>query len=157
MGKSPQCSASVLDAGSAPAMERNDNTDWRVTDAGLEHAATGYLIEPAVLGARRGDGLWEWPLQLAEKAWCRPAPFAAAFRAALARFGIAGDAALDLSLATAFAAPMSAPPGGFRSLAEIVSTPATRASLRRPAARRRSAPVAARTAARTHRLAEAGA
>lgn len=147
-------------------MERNDNVatpeDWCLTADGLEHAATGYFIEREVIGARRADGLWEWPLQLAEKAWCRPAPFAAAFRAALDRFAIAPDEALDLSLAMAFPSPAVTLPGGFRPLAEVVSTPATRAGLRRAVGKGRAVgrpgvPVTVGSVRPGRRLAEIGA
>lgn len=141
-------------------MERNDNADaaWHVTAEGLEHAATGYFIERAVIDARRSDGLWEWPLQLAEKAWCQPGSFADAFRAALARFGFAEDEALDRSLAVAFPPPVRAVPGGFRPLAEIISTPTTRARVRRAVVpRREGVPAATRVIRRAGRLAEVGA
>ena len=142
-------------------MERTDNVatagGWRLTPDGLEHLGTGYFIEREVIDARRPDGMWEWPLQLAEKAWCHPAPFAEAFRAALARFAVAVDETLDLSLAMAFPSQVPAVPGGFRSLAEVVSTPTTRAGVRRAVGRGRATPRADVPALHGRRLAEMGA
>lgn len=74
---------------------------WVVAPDGLEHAATGYFIAREALGARRPDGLWEWPLHMAGKAWCAPAAFRAAFLAALRRFGVGGDADLARSFLAA--------------------------------------------------------
>ena len=87
-----------------------ENADWRLLDDGIEHRGTGYFIERDVLGMRRRDGLWEWPLQLAEKRWCAPRPFREAFLAALDAFGVARDAALSRSFAVGFGT--QAGPGG---------------------------------------------
>ena len=65
------------------------NDDWSVQADGIEHRATGYFIAREVVAARRAEGLWDWPLQMAEKRWCRPSLFREAFLAALDRFGIA--------------------------------------------------------------------
>lgn len=59
-----------------------ENEEWLVTDDGLEHKTTGYFIERESLGQRREDGLWTWPLHMAEKSWCTMAPFAEAFSCA---------------------------------------------------------------------------
>ena len=137
-------------------MERIDTTapcaagGWCVLPDGIEHAATGYFIERAVIDARRADGSWEWPRQLAQKSWCAPAAFEAAFRAALARFGIAPDARLAASFATG---AVTGGAVGFRPLADLVTMPAARASVRRgPAAR--AAARSLRGAAQDRRLAE---
>ena len=71
---------------------------WTLRGAGLEHA-NGYFIDRHELAARRSDGLWAWPLQMAEKAWCAPQAFIAAFLRALDAFGIEADARLGPSLA----------------------------------------------------------
>lgn len=77
------------------------NDAWDVVADGLEHRETGYFIARDALARRRGD-LWEWPLHLAEKRWCRPRLFREAFLAALERFGIARDEALSRSFALGF-------------------------------------------------------
>jgi len=59
-----------------------ENEEWLVTEDGLEHKATGYFIERESLGQRREDGLWTWPLHMAEKSWCTMAPFTEAFSCA---------------------------------------------------------------------------
>src|SRR3954452_953769 len=74
------------------------NEAWTLTPAGLEHR-NGYFIDRAEVAARRGDGLWAWPLQMAEKLWCAPRPFVEAFLRALLAFGIETDADLGPSLA----------------------------------------------------------
>lgn len=74
------------------------NEAWSVTSAGLEHR-NGYFIARDEIGARRSDGLWLWPLQMAEKTWCAPQPFVEAFLRAALAFGAEGDAALARSLA----------------------------------------------------------
>ena len=78
-----------------------ENDEWAVTEAGLEHKGIGYFIEREQLGMRRTDGLWNWPLQLAEKTWYRPQPFAEALAQALRAYDIAPDAALAASFSTA--------------------------------------------------------
>ncbi|MGO4573739.1 hypothetical protein [Microvirga sp. 2TAF3] len=72
-----------------------ENEDWLVTDSGLEHKTTGYFIARESLADRRGDGLWSWPLHMAEKSWCRMAPFTEAFSCAAAVYGVETD--LDLA------------------------------------------------------------
>ena len=42
------------------------NDDWTVTPEGLEHRGTGYFIGRDELGHRRADGLWTWPLHMAD-------------------------------------------------------------------------------------------
>lgn len=79
-----------------------ENADWCLAPDGLEHHATGYFIPAEALAARRGDGLWEWPLHLAEKSWCVPRTFREAFLAALDRFGIEPDAVLTRSFVVGF-------------------------------------------------------
>lgn len=72
-----------------------ENEEWLVTASGLEHKGTGYFIERESLGAKRGDGLWSWPLHMAEKTWCAMAPFAEAFSCAVAFHRIESD--IDLA------------------------------------------------------------
>jgi hypothetical protein len=76
-------------------------TGWQLQPEGLEHAPTGYFIEAGALGSRRADGHWEWPLHMAEKAWCAPLAFRDAFLAALTAFGVRPDARLAESFALA--------------------------------------------------------
>ena len=71
---------------------------WTLTASGLEHD-NGYFIPRDEVGARRDDGLWAWPLHMAEKLWCAPRPFAEAFRRALVAFAIEPDGDLARSLA----------------------------------------------------------
>jgi hypothetical protein len=78
------------------------NDDWSVLADGIEHRDTGYFIAREALAARRAEGLWDWPLQMAEKRWCRPSLFREAFLAALERFGIARDAELIRSFALGY-------------------------------------------------------
>ena len=84
----------------AVAEERSifENEEWLVTQSGLEHKTTGYFIERSDLAYRRGDGLWTWPLHMAEKSWCAMAPFAEAFSCAASVY----DIAVDLDLARTF-------------------------------------------------------
>lgn len=77
------------------------NAEWTVLPDGLEHRASGYFIAREVIGMRRGD-LWEWPLHLSEKSWCRPLPLREAFLAALNVFTVPRDASLAASFATGF-------------------------------------------------------
>ncbi|MCJ2073586.1 hypothetical protein MKK75_33170 [Methylobacterium sp. J-030] len=78
------------------------NDEWSVQPDGIEHRDTGYFIARDALAARRAEGLWDWPLQMAEKRWCRPSLFREAFLAALDRFGIARDAELIRSFALGY-------------------------------------------------------
>ncbi|MCB5175621.1 hypothetical protein [Microvirga lenta] len=68
----------------ATAAERPifENEEWLVTESGLEHKMTGYFIERESLANRRSDGLWTWPMQMAEKSWCAMPLFAEAFSCA---------------------------------------------------------------------------
>src|SRR4051794_34859676 len=77
----------------AVAEERSifENEEWLVTESGLEHKRTGYFIERSDLANRRGDGLWTWPLHMAEKSWCAMAPFAEAFSCAASVYDVAVD------------------------------------------------------------------
>jgi len=68
-----------------------ENEEWLVTESGLEHKHTGYLIDRERLGDRRSDGLWLWPLHMAEKQWCALAPFTEAFTCAAALYEIKVD------------------------------------------------------------------
>lgn len=121
------------------------NADWSVYADGLEHRETGYFIGRAVLAARRAERLWDWPLQMAEKRWCRPSLFRDAFLAALDRFGIARDADLTRSFALGYGSRASGTPpaDGFIPLGAFL----------RP--QEAAVPVAARRTARA--LASAGA
>lgn len=108
------------------------NADWQLSAEGLEHRATGYFIERAALSARRGDGLWAWPLQLAEKSWCTPRLFREAFLVALDRFGLAADAALARSFAIGFGMrPAQGSRDGFVALADLIRPKST--ARKRPA------------------------
>ncbi len=66
-----------------------ENEEWLVTEEGLEHKTTGYFIEREGLSQRRDDGLWTWPLHMAEKSWCAMTPFAEAFSCAASVYGFA--------------------------------------------------------------------
>jgi hypothetical protein len=65
-----------------------ENEDWLVTESGLEHKTTGYFIERESLANRRSDGLWTWPLHMAEKSWCAMPPFAEAFACAASVYNV---------------------------------------------------------------------
>jgi hypothetical protein len=65
-----------------------ENEEWLVTESGLEHKTTGYFIERAGIANRRGDGLWTWPLHMAEKSWCAMMPFAEAFSCAASVYDV---------------------------------------------------------------------
>lgn len=128
----------MIDACTAEAsLFRND--DWTVSGDGLEHRGTGYFIARGVLGARRGDDLWDWPLQMAEKRWCRPSLFREAFLAALDRFGLERDAGLGRSFALGFGirAGRGADRDGFVALGDLLHGQATAddAAGRRPVRR----------------------
>jgi hypothetical protein len=79
-----------------------ENEEWVVGENGLEHKRTGYFIGRDVLSQRRADGLWLWPLHVAEKNWCRMAPFIEAFSCAASVYGIRSDTASNLDLARSF-------------------------------------------------------
>jgi hypothetical protein len=65
-----------------------ENEEWLVTGSGLEHKTTGYFIDRASVANRRDDGLWTWPLHMAEKSWCAMVPFAEAFSRAASVYDI---------------------------------------------------------------------
>lgn len=122
----------------AAVAELFGNDDWSVCADGIEHRATGYFIARDVLPARRAEGLWDWPLQMAEKRWCRPSLFREAFLAALDRFGIARDAALSRTFALGFGIRAVESPVGetFVALADVLqpreAPDAVRVVARRP-------------------------
>jgi len=72
-----------------------ENEDWLVMEDGLEHKTTGYFIARESLANRRDDGLWSWPLHMAEKSWCAMAPFAEAFTCATSVYNV--EAGADLA------------------------------------------------------------
>jgi hypothetical protein len=72
-----------------------ENEEWLVTEGGLEHKTTGYFIDRASIANRRDDGLWTWPLHMAEKSWCAMMPFAEAFSCAASVYDI--EAGADLA------------------------------------------------------------
>ncbi|PVE21233.1 hypothetical protein DC522_27765 [Microvirga sp. KLBC 81] len=72
-----------------------ENEEWLVTEEGLEHKTTGYFIERESFGQRREDGLWTWPLHMAEKSWCAMTPFAEAFSCAASVYNV--EAGADLA------------------------------------------------------------
>jgi hypothetical protein len=115
------------------------NDEWSVLDDGIEHRETGYFIARGVLAARRSEGLWDWPLQMAEKRWCRPSLFREAFLAALEQFGIARDADLSRSFALGYGIRAVAAPAleRFVTLADVLQPRETSATVqvaaRRPA------------------------
>lgn len=121
----------------AASAELFRNAEWSVQEDGLEHRGTGYFIARGSVAARRAESLWDWPLQMAEKAWCRPSLFREAFLAALDRFGIERDTDLTRSFALGFGirAVEERGPDGFVKLAEVlrprevpVAVPARRAA-----------------------------
>jgi hypothetical protein len=71
-----------------------ENEEWLVIESGLEHKRTGYFIDRESLGQRREDGLWTWPLHMAEKSWCAMQPFSEAFSRAASVFGVTTGAEL---------------------------------------------------------------
>jgi hypothetical protein len=78
-----------------------ENEDWFVTESGLEHKTTGYFIERESLANRRSDGLWTWPLHMAEKSWCDMAPFAEAFTCAASVYNVETGTELAQTFKTA--------------------------------------------------------
>lgn len=92
----------LRDETEASAQSVRADRDWNILDEGLEHRTSGYFIAREEIGHRRGDGLWTWPMQLAEKAWCAPSSFRRSFMAALDRYGIAPDPDLARSFALGF-------------------------------------------------------
>jgi hypothetical protein len=78
-----------------------ENEDWTVLDSGLEHRRTGYFIARDEIGNRRSDGLWTWPLHMAEKSWCTMPAFVEAFTCAAAVFAVPADADLARSFQVA--------------------------------------------------------
>jgi hypothetical protein len=79
-----------------------ENEEWVVGESGLEHKRTGYFIGRDALSQRRADGMWLWPLHVAEKSWCRMGPFMEAFSCAASVYGTRSDMASDLDLARSF-------------------------------------------------------
>jgi hypothetical protein len=71
-----------------------ENEEWLVTESGLEHKNTGYFIERESLANRRDDGLWSWPLHMAEKSWCSMQLFAEAFSCAASVYDVRTGAEL---------------------------------------------------------------
>ena len=78
-----------------------ENEEWLVSESGLEHKRTGYFIDRESLGQRREDGLWSWPLHMAEKSWCGMQPFSEAFTCALSVYGVGTGVELAQSLKVA--------------------------------------------------------
>ena len=78
-----------------------ENEDWTVLDSGREHRRTGYFIARDEIGNRRSDGLWSWPLHMAEKSWCTMPAFVEAFTCAAAVFAVPADADLARSFQVA--------------------------------------------------------
>ncbi|QGY02870.1 hypothetical protein MMSR116_14000 [Methylobacterium mesophilicum SR1.6/6] len=123
----------------AAEVELFGNDDWSVQADGIEHRGTGYFIAREVLSARRAEGLWDWPLQMAEKRWCRPSLFREAFLAALDRFGIGRDADLLRSFALGYGirAVVSPAAEAFVTLGDVLQLredrDAVRAAARQPA------------------------
>jgi hypothetical protein len=78
-----------------------ENEEWLVSESGLEHKRTGYFIERESLGQRREDGLWTWPLHMAEKSWCGLQPFSEAFTCAASVYGLSTGAELAHSFKVA--------------------------------------------------------
>lgn len=113
------------------------NEDWSVQADGIEHRNTGYFIAREALTRRRGEGLWDWPLQMAEKRWCRPSLFREAFLAALDRFGITRDADLVRSFALGYGIRAVVAPAAenFLSLADVLKPQDMPAQVRAPAPR----------------------
>ncbi|MDP4003018.1 hypothetical protein [Methylobacterium sp. NEAU K] len=115
------------------------NDDWSVSADGIEHRDTGYFIARGLVAARRAEGLWDWPLQMAEKNWCRPSLFREAFLTALDRFGITRDAGLTRSFALGYGIRAIDCPDadGFVALANVLQPrevpEAARVATRRPA------------------------
>ncbi|TXN04411.1 hypothetical protein FV242_07925 [Methylobacterium sp. WL64] len=108
------------------------NDDWSVSADGLEHRCTGYFISRVGLATRRAENLWDWPLQMAEKSWCRPSLFREAFLAALDQFGIARDADLTRSFALGYGirAVNASTPDSFVTLADVLKPRAAPATVR---------------------------
>lgn len=84
-----------------------ENEEWLVTQDGLEHKRTGYFITRESLGQRREDGLWTWPLHMAEKSWCSMMPFAEAFACATSVYNVetGADLARTFKLARSEVSP----------------------------------------------------
>jgi hypothetical protein len=74
-----------------------ENEEWTVTESGLEHRHTEYFIPRDEIGIRRADGLWSWPLHMAEKSWCAVPAFMEAFSCAVGAYGMPADTDLAQS------------------------------------------------------------
>jgi hypothetical protein len=78
-----------------------ENAEWSVMAGGLEHKETAYFIARDEIGSRRADGLWSWPLHLAEKRWCSFPAFKEAFLQAIGIYGVPSDDGLAESFEAA--------------------------------------------------------
>lgn len=135
------------------------NEAWAVTAEGLEHRINGYFISRAEIDARRSDGLWTWPIHMAEKLWCGPQDFAEAFMQAVRAYGLQADAGLALSFLDA--GRIQGEQASFAAIAAATMTvePAVqRAAASLPAARPRFEEARGATAHpwRRNRVAQAG-
>lgn len=115
-----------------------ENEEWLVTELGLEHKDTGYFIDRDCIANRRNDGLWTWPMHMAEKNWCRMQPFAEAFTcaASIYRIHVGDDLTRTFEFAQCETASRSMPKGSGETF--HAATPRT---LRRQA----PAPISRRT------------
>jgi hypothetical protein len=118
-----------------------ENDAWLVTADGLEHKRTSYFVEREALAQRRSDGLWTWPLQVAEKSWFEAKDFTRAFLHALLAYDVRPDAGLAASLAELGPAARSAcgevaTLGEAAALVAAMVEPAREAAPRKVAGRR---------------------
>lgn len=122
-----------------------ENEDWAVVESGLEHKQTGYFIEREALSQRRADGLWLWPMHVAEKSWCRMPPFMEAFSCAAGVYGVRPDVDLARSFkaarqdVAAWPKPAQSPAGLDLLLEDAERSPASRL-LSRPRGLNRTTP-----------------
>jgi hypothetical protein len=107
-----------------------ENEDWAVLDSGLEHKQTGYFIARDEVASRRSDGLWSWPLHVAEKSWCRMPAFMEAFSCATSVYGICADADLAQSFRMA-RSEIAVPPHATAKKADVDAGPQWPPALRR--------------------------
>ncbi len=130
-----------------------ENDAWLVTADGLEHKRTSYFVEREALAQRRSDGLWTWPLQVAEKSWFEAKDFTRAFLHALLAYDVRPDAGLAASLAELGPAARSAcgevaTLGEAAALVAAMAEPAREAAPRKVAGRRVPAAAVVRRAPR---------
>jgi hypothetical protein len=130
-----------------------ENDAWLVTPEGLEHKGSQYFVERDLVSHRRSDGLWTWPLQLAEKSWFDAKDFTRAFLHALLAYDVRPDAGLASSLAQLGPAARTvcgevATLGEAAAFVEAMAEPARSAAPRKAAARRAAPAAPARMAAR---------